>query len=178
LLSAIYAGLVGGIGGGLVYWGGATLGGTAIVGRVLQIKTGFSLSQIYLFVDGAIVLAAGLVFGWETALYALLTLLLSGMATDYVLEGTSRTRTATIITTQPDPIIASLMRELDRGVSHWQVVGGYTGETRTVILCTFYRPQLADLKRIVASLDPHAFVTIGVTQEALGRGFGELSKTE
>ena len=178
LLSAIYAGLVGGIGGGLVYWGGATLGGTAIIGRVLQIKTGFSLSQIYLFVDGAIVLAAGLVFGWETALYALLTLLLSGIATDYVLEGPSRTRTATIITTQPTEIITALMRELDRGVSYWQVVGGYTGETRTVILCTFYRPQLTDLKRIIASLDPNAFVTIGVTQEALGRGFGELSKTE
>ena len=40
LLSAIWAGLVGGIGGGLVYWAGATLGGTAIVGRVIQVKTG------------------------------------------------------------------------------------------------------------------------------------------
>jgi uncharacterized membrane-anchored protein YitT (DUF2179 family) len=70
LLSAIWAGLVGGIGGGLVYWAGSTLGGTAIVGRVIQIKTGLSLSQIYLFVDGTIVVAAGIVFGWETALYA------------------------------------------------------------------------------------------------------------
>ena len=59
LLSAIWAGLVGGIGGGLVYWAGATLGGTAIVGRVIQVKTGLALSQIYLFVDGTIVLAAG-----------------------------------------------------------------------------------------------------------------------
>ena len=82
LLSAIWAGLVGGIGGGLVYWAGATLGGTAIVGRIIQVKTGLSLSQIYLFVDGAIVLAAGIIFGWETALYAMLTLLLSGLATD------------------------------------------------------------------------------------------------
>ncbi|MBK8047065.1 MAG: YitT family protein [Anaerolineales bacterium] len=63
-------------------------------------------------------------------------------------------------------------------MSYWPVVGGYTGETRTVIVCTVYRPQLADLKRIVAHLDPNAFVTIGVTQEALGRGFGELAKTK
>ena len=53
----------------------------------MQVKSGLSLSQIYLFVDGAIVLTAGVVFGWETALYALLTLLLSGMAADFVLEG-------------------------------------------------------------------------------------------
>lgn len=175
LLSAIWAGLVGGIGGGLVYWGGANLGGTAIVGRIIQVRTGLSLSQVYLFVDGAIVLAAGLVFGWEAALYAMLTLLLSGIATDYVLEGPSRTRTATIITTKPEPIIAGLMNELDRGVSYWEVVGGYTSQPRTVILCTFYRPQVNDLRRIVARIDPDAFVTIGITQEALGRGFGELT---
>jgi uncharacterized membrane-anchored protein YitT (DUF2179 family) len=178
LLSAIWAGLVGGIGGGLVYWAGATLGGTAIVGRVIQVKTGLALSQIYLFVDGAIVLAAGIVFGWETALYSMLTLLLSGIATDYVLEGPSRTRTATIITSNPQPIIDALMAELSRGVSHWDAVGGYTGEKRTIIVCTIYRPQLNDLKRIIARLDPQAFITIGVTQEALGQGFGDLSLRE
>ena len=175
LLSAIWAGLVGGIGGGLVYWAGATLGGTAIVGRVIQVKTGLALSQIYLFVDGTIVLAAGVIFGWETALYSMLTLLLSGIATDYVLEGPSRTRTATIITSNPQPIIATLMAELSRGVSYWDAVGGYTGEKRTIIVCTIYRPQVNDLKRIIARLDPKAFITIGVTQEALGQGFGDLS---
>ncbi len=178
LLSAIWAGLVGGIGGGLVYWAGATLGGTAIVGRVIQVKTGLALSQIYLFVDGTIVLAAGVIFGWETALYSMLTLLLSGIATDYVLEGPSRTRTATIITSNPQPIIATLMAELSRGVSYWDAVGGYTGEKRTIIVCTIYRPQVNDLKRIIARLDPKAFITIGITQEALGQGFGDLSLRE
>ena len=178
LLSAIWAGLVGGIGGGLVYWAGATLGGTAIVGRVIQVKTGLALSQIYLFVDGTIVLAAGVIFGWETALYSMLTLLLSGIATDYVLEGPSRTRTATIITSNPQPIIAALMAELSRGVSYWDAVGGYTGEKRTIIVCTIYRPQVNDLKRIIARLDPKAFITIGITQEALGQGFGDLSLRE
>ena len=178
LLSAIWAGLVGGIGGGLVYWAGATLGGTAIVGRIIQVKTGLALSQIYLFVDGAIVLAAGVIFGWETALYSMLTLLLSGIATDYVLEGPSRTRTATIITSNPQPIIAALMAELSRGVSYWEAVGGYTGEKRTIIVCTIYRPQVNDLKRIIARLDPKAFITIGITQEALGQGFGDLSLRE
>jgi uncharacterized membrane-anchored protein YitT (DUF2179 family) len=140
LLSAVYAGLVGGIGGGLIYAGGATMGGTAIIGRVIQIKTGIPLSQIYLFVDGAIIIVAALVFGWETALYAMLTLLLSGLATDYVLEGPSRARTATIITTQHDAMIKTLMNELGRGVSYWEGYGGFTGEKRTIILCTIYRP--------------------------------------
>lgn len=177
LLSAIYAGLVGGIGGGLIYAAGGTLGGTAIVGRIIQVKTGIPLSQIYLFVDGAIVLAAGIVFGWETALYAYLTLLLSGIAADYVLEGPSRTRTATIITTRAEQMIAEIQEELGRGVSYWEAFGGYTGEQRTVVLCTFYRPQEAELKRIIARVDPAAFVNIGVTQQAMGQGFTEIRKS-
>lgn len=176
LLSAIYAGLVGGIGGGLLYVAGATLGGTAIIGRVIQVKTGLSLSQIYLFVDGAIVLAAGVIFGWEIALYAMLTLLLSGQAADFVLEGPSRARTAMVVTTQPQPITQALIAELGRGVSYWEAVGGYTGEPRTIVMCTIYRPQVGDLKRVVATHDPHAFVIIGTTQQALGEGFTELRR--
>lgn len=174
LLSAIYAGLVGGIGGGLIYLAGATLGGTAIVGRIIQVKTGLSLSQIYLFVDGAIVLAAGIVFGWEIALYAMLTLLLSGQAADFVMEGPSRARTAMVVTTNPEEITRALIGELGRGVSYWEAIGGYTGEKRTIVMCTIYRPQVGDLKRVVATYDPHAFVIIGTTQQALGEGFTEL----
>ena len=146
LLSTIYAGLVGGIGGG----------------------------QIYLFVDGAIVAAAGVLFGWEIALYAMLTLLLSGQAADFILEGPSRARTAMVITTRPQPITQALIAELGRGVSYWQATGGYTGETRTIVMCTLYRPQVGDLKRVVAAHDPQAFVIIGTTQQALGEGFSEL----
>lgn len=174
LLSTIYAGLVGGIGGGLIYLAGATIGGTAIIGRIIQVKTGLSLSQIYLLVDGAIVAAAGLLFGWEIALYAMLTLLLSGQAADFILEGPSRARTAMVITTRPQPITQALIAELGRGVSYWQATGGYTGETRTIVMCTLYRPQVGDLKRVVAAHDPQAFVIIGTTQQALGEGFSEL----
>lgn len=175
LLSAIYGGLVDGIGGGLIYAAGATVGGTAIIGRVIQVKTGVPLSQVYLFVDGTIVLAAALVFGWEVALYALLTLLLSGLAADYVLEGPSRAYTATIITKRQNELVPVLMQELGRGVTFWPGVGGYTHEERTVILCTIYRPQVNELKQIIHRIDPAAFVVIDSTQQAFGEGFSRIA---
>ena len=174
LLSAIYGGLVGGIGGGLNYRAGGTMGGTAIIGRIIQKKTGFPLSQVYLYTDGIIVLTAGAVFGWELALYALLTLFLTGMVSDYTLEGPSSVRTATIITNNPEPVAQALINELGRGVSQWQVTGSYTGETRTMLTCTIYRPQVNDLKRIVGQADARAFVTIGVGHQAFGAGFSPL----
>ena len=174
LLSAVYAGLVGGIGGGLLYRAGATMGGTGILGRVIQLKTGIPLSTVFLYTDGAIVLAAGAIFGWELALYAMLTLMVWGAAADYVLEGPSRARTATIITTRPDAVTQSIFERLDRGVTYWEVKGGYRGEPRTMILCAVYRPQVSDLRRAVATADPEAFVVIGVSQQALGSGFLRL----
>ena len=54
LLAAMYGGIVGGVGVGLVYRAGATIGGTGIVGRIIQQKKGIPLSQIYLYTDGLI----------------------------------------------------------------------------------------------------------------------------
>jgi uncharacterized membrane-anchored protein YitT (DUF2179 family) len=174
LLSAIYSGLIGGVGGGLIYRAGSTIGGTAIVGRIIQQKTGVPLSQIYLYTDGMIVLTAGAVFGWEIALYAMLTLFLGGLASDYTLEGPSSVRTATIITNQPEVLSQALIKGLGRGVSQWQITGAYTGEAHAMLICTIYRPQVNDLKQIVGSVDPTAFVTIGIAHQAFGAGFGPL----
>lgn len=176
LLSALYAGIVGGIGGGLIYRSGSTLGGTGILGRILQLKTGAPLSQIYLYTDGLIILAAGLVFGWETALYALLTLFLSGVASDYTLEGPSSVRTATIVTDHPEALAQALIEELGRGVSQWEITGAYTGEKHAMVMCTVYRPQVNDLKKVVAKIDRNAFLVIGMAHQALGYGFSPLRR--
>ena len=80
LLNALYGGIVGGGGGGRIYRSGASAGGTSILGRVVQVKTGIPLSQVLLMTDGIIVTLMGLTFGWEISLYALLLLFLWGMA--------------------------------------------------------------------------------------------------
>jgi uncharacterized membrane-anchored protein YitT (DUF2179 family) len=174
LLSAIYGGIAGGIGGGLVYRGGGTMGGTSITGRIIQIKTGIPLSQVYFYTDGIIVLTAGLVFGWEVALYAFLTLFLNGLASDYTLEGPSTIRTVTIVTDQPDDVVPALIERLDQGVSRWEITGGYTGHPHTMLMCTVHRPQVNNIKNLVAQIDPKAFVIIGNAHQALGAGFSPL----
>jgi uncharacterized membrane-anchored protein YitT (DUF2179 family) len=176
LLSTIYGGIVGGVGGGLVYRAGATGGGTAILARVVQLRTGWPLSQIYLMDDGLIIIMLGVVFGWENALYALLMLFLNGMASDYVFEGASSTRTATIVTNRPEEVTAALLTTLKRGVTSWEVTGAYTGQKRHMLMCTMSRAQMNDVKAAVADADPNAFVTIGISHFALGAGFTPLKK--
>ena len=99
LLNAIFGGILGGIAGGLVLRAGGTQGGSSTLGRILQQQFGMPLSTTSLYTDTAVILLAGLVFGWEGALYAIVALFVGGATADYVLEGPSVVRTATIILT-------------------------------------------------------------------------------
>ncbi len=176
LLNTVYGAILGGVGGGLIYRAGATMGGTGILGRVIQRRTGVPLSQVYLWTDGAIVLLMGLVFGWEISLYALLALFLNGLASDYTLEGPSSVRTGTIITDRPEVLVPTLQRELGRGVSYWEIKGGYQGARHYLVFITVFRPQVQDLKRIVAEHDENAFMVIEDAHQALGAGFTPLRR--
>lgn len=174
LISAIYGGILGGVGAGILYRSGGTLGGTSIIGRIVQQKTGAPLSQIFLYTDGLIILAAGLIFGWEIALYAALTLFLNGAASDYTLEGPSVVRTVTIITDHPDSVSKALIEGLGRGVSYWGITGAYTGRHHSMLMCTVYRSQVTTLQQIIIEVDKDAFVVIGTAHQALGFGFRPL----
>lgn len=177
LLSSIYAGVIGGVGLGMVFGAGGSLGGTGVIGRILQNKWGIPLSSIYLYTDGGIIVLAGVLLGWEAGLFAMLTLFLNGVASDHVLEGPSAVRTATIITNQPEEVSAALSESLGRGATFWTVTGGYTKQPRGMVLCTVGRPQVNELKRVVSAVDPVAFLTIGVSHQAYGGNFQPLERS-
>ncbi len=168
LLSCIYAGALYGLGTGLIYRYGGTIGGTSITARIIYNKTGFPLSQSYLFTDMAVILLAGLVFNLETALLALITLIITGFFSDFVLEGPSQMRTLMIITEKPEPIRDAIMYELQRGVTHWEVTGGYSQKKRTMLYLTALRSRIYDVKYIISRIDPEAFMVVGVSQQTWG----------
>lgn len=168
LLNALYGGVVGGIGTGLVYRGGGTVGGTGILGRVIQLRTGMPISQVYLITDGAVILLAGVVFGWEQGLYALLALFVWGLATDYLLEGPSVVRTAFIVTDHPQAVAQAIVDRLGVGVTTWPAEGQYTQEKHTVLFCTISRPDVDALRRAVTGADAESFLVIGHGHQATG----------
>jgi uncharacterized membrane-anchored protein YitT (DUF2179 family) len=176
LLNALYGGVVGGIATGLVYRGGGTSAGTGVLGRVLQMRTGIPISQIYLVTDGAVVLAASLVFGWEAGLYALISLFVWGLAADFVLEGPSVVRMAFIVTDMPEEVAGAVFRELRLGVTAWPAEGMFTETQHAVLFCTVSRPHEGALRRVVAEADPRAFIVVGHGHQASGGVFGQTQR--
>lgn len=168
ILNAVCGGVLGGIATGLVYRGGGTSAGSGIISRVLQIKTGIPLSQMYLVTDGAIILVEGLVFGWDKALYSLIMLFIWGLATDYVLEGPSVVRTVFIVTDNAGEVAQSLLTRLQVGVTSWSGQGMFTEVERKVLFCTVNRPDVNAVRSIVSQIDPGAFIVIGQGHQASG----------
>lgn len=173
-LDSLYGGVLLGVGLGLVYRGKGTSGGSDILGRILNHRFGISVSQSYMLTDTVVILAAGFVFGWTNALYALVTTYVSGLAAETVLEGTGIYRTAMIVSAQPQVVAQQIMTIMERGVTMLEGTGAYSGQSRPVLYCAITRAEVSRLKEIVYQADPTAFMVIGMAHEALGEGFRPL----
>lgn len=174
VLNALYGAVVAGIGYGLVYRGQGTSGGSDILARILNRWRGVPMTQSYLMVDTLVILSAGFVFGWEEALYAVITLYVSGIVAETTFEGRGMVRTALLVTSQPDAVARQVLEVLQRGVTIVPAIGGYTGEPRSVLYCVVSRSEIVQLKTIVQEIDPRAFMVVGQAYEALGEGFRPL----
>lgn len=172
ILNALYGGVIGGIGTGLVYRGQGTSGGTGVIGRVLQLKTGFPISQLYLLTDGFIVLIAGWAFGWDKALLAMVTLYIWGIAADQILEGPSVVRTAVIVTDHPKEVAEAVFERLQLGITAWPARGMFTEEEHTVLFFAVGRPNVNALKSVVLEADRQAFIVIEHGHQTVG-GFNK-----
>lgn len=168
LLNALYGGILGGIGIGFIYRGGTSPAGTSVISRVINLKTGIPNSQVYMLIDGSVILIAGLVFGWEMALYAFVTLFIWGMVADYVLEGPSVVRTALIVTDEPEIVSQALLNRMGIGVTSWTGKGMYTHTEHATLFCALKRPDVKILTSIVKEADPRSFVVISQGHQAMG----------
>jgi len=171
LLYTLYGGVLDGLGVGLVFRARGTSGGIDIVARLIERRYGTLPGRSMLAMNIAVFGVAGLFYGPEKVLYALLVAFISSRALDFTLGAGTGSRQALIVTTRPDAITQALLHDLGRGVTLLEGYGGYTGASRAVLLCVVGRAELSFLKAIVASVDHQAFVIIGEASEVIGEGF-------
>ncbi len=171
ILNTLFGAVIGGFGAGLVFLARATTGGTDILAILLVRWRSIPLSQSYLIADALVITLAGLLFGWEKALYALIALYVSGVAAEAVSEGAQVSRMAFVITNAPERVSEAVLTQMGRGLTRWTGRGGYTREARQILFIVISRAETATLKSIVAETDPDAFVVIGQASEVYGEGF-------
>lgn len=172
VLAAVFGGLVAGAGFGLVLRGGATTGGSEMLGKLVcsRIPT-VTVGAVTFTVDALVILASAFVFEPDKALLAMISAFLMNRMLDMVLMGPSRAKAYYIISSRSEEIARRIMEEMDRGVTGLNGRGMYSGRERTVLMCIIGHLEAIQLRRIVSQVDPDAFVIVTDVYEALGEGF-------
>ncbi|GGB42154.1 DUF2179 domain-containing protein [Virgibacillus dakarensis] len=171
LLATIYGGIVLGIGLGIVYKGNGSTGGTAAIAQIVKKFTGLSSGYSQLIVDGFVVISSIIVFNLELTLFALMCIYVTSKVIDMVQLQTSSNKLILIITENEEKIQSIIRNEIDRGLTKIRSVGGYSNNSKTMILCVAEQTEAVHLKRILQQEEPTAFVVFINASEILGRGF-------
>ena len=175
LLASLYGGVITGVGLGMVFKAGGNTGGTDLIAQMLSRKVSLGVGQLMLLADVVVTIIAGIVFGWQYALYAVVAIFVSGQTVDLVLEGLAVEKAAFIISEQSKRIGEAITTELGRGATAIAATGVYTGEPRGMLFVVVSRRELDDLKSLVGAIDPTALVIISDVHEAIGEGFRQLT---
>jgi len=178
LLAALYGGVICGLGLGVVFSTGASTGGSDIVVRLLKRKwPNVPIGTINICFDLAVATLTGLAF-WDvsSALYSGVAIFVSGKVIDAVVYSFDYSKVTLIISREYEAISQAILTKMERGVTLLQGEGAYSHQQTKVILTAVKRHQLAELKQLVAGIDPDAFVIVQEAHQVLGDGFSRYSK--
>ncbi|RBP95849.1 uncharacterized membrane-anchored protein YitT (DUF2179 family) [Cytobacillus firmus] len=171
-LATVIGAVILGTGVGLVIRTGGALDGSEIIAILVSKKRPVSVGQFIMIVNVFIfILAAFLVFSWETAMYSIITYYIAYKMIDIVVEGIEELKSVTIISDMPEEISAELLKQLGRGMTYIQGQGVFTGEPKKIIYTIVTRIELSTLRSIVEDIDPNALVAIENIADVSGSNF-------
>ena len=179
MLSALYGGVLIGIGLGLVFRSKATSGGSDIIAMMISKYVHMSLGQLMIIVDSIIVLISWIAFKDPMIpLFSWVIIFITGKVVDIVIEGVSYEKTLFIISDKHREIRDKIINDLGRGGTFIDGKGMYAGKDKTVIFAVVSRREMIILKSFISKVDPNAFLTVVNANEVLGDGFKSLKKVE
>ena len=174
ILSALFCGVLSGVGTGLVFLGGCTTGGTDMLAVLIRGRLRhYSSAQIMQVLDGGIVAAGALVFGIRPSLYAMIAIVCVSRVTDRLIEGMKFSKQVYIISDKYKEISDTIMTRMNRGVTGIAAKGMYSDETKNMLFCVVSRKEIVEIKEIVSEYDPRAFFIVSDAREVFGEGFIE-----
>lgn len=171
ILASMFGGMLVGAGVGIVIRYGGSLDGTEIMAILLNKRVPFSVGEMVLFFNVFIFTWGGAVFGWDRAMYSILTYVIASKTMDIVIVGLDESKSAWIISDSYKEIGEAVMARLGRGVTYLNGEGAYTLDEKKVVFCVVTRLEEAKLKSIVQEIDPSAFLAVSDIAEVRGGRF-------
>lgn len=171
MLSAIFGGIVCGIGFGIVFRANGNTGGPDVIGVIAKKYYGMNIGMVIFGINFLITLVGMCLFGMKEALFTLIGIYLTGEITDKVIAGFNRRKKVIIISKKSREISAEIMKTMIRGITFIKGEGAFTGDDKDILFSVVSLTQIGKIKQVVRRVDPAAFMIISDANEVLGRGF-------
>ena len=180
LLACIIGGAIKGLGMGIIYYAGATTGGTDIIAKFVRLKYPYiNFGTLILLTDAIIILAFAIIFHKvEGAMYAVIAMFVVSRVIDLVLYGVDNSNVCYIISEKSEQLVNDITDSLHRGVTILEGEGAYSHQNKQVLLCVVKRTQVSDIRKIIKNVDENAFFIITDAKNVFGKGFGDISDNQ
>lgn len=175
ILSALFGGILIGLGLGLVLLRGATTGGVDIIGKIINsARPHISVGRVILMGDAIVLLLNALCYrDFSGALYSVITIYITSVVLDGVLYGADKGKLVYIITDSGKEISEKILDQVSRGVTKIQASGAYTNDKKEILMCAVRRQEVSLILSLVKNADENAFIIVCEAGEIMGRGFKE-----
>ncbi|MDQ0217555.1 YitT family protein [Peribacillus cavernae] len=167
LLNAVFGGVIAAVGVGITLKYGASTGGMDIIAMLLSRMKDKPVGTYFFMLNAVIIVSAGILYGWEKALYTLVTLYTSTRVIDAI-HTRHEKLTAMIITKRSEELKIAIHAKLVRGITVLPGKGAFTNENKDVMMIVITRYELYDLERTIREVDPNAFTNIIETAGIFG----------
>lgn len=168
LLISIFGGIINGVAVSLCLNAGATSGGTDFLSIFLSERRGIDSFNIILGINAVIIGIAGLLFGWDKALYSILFQYTSTMVLRTLYKKFQQS-TLFIVTTKPSEVCQAIYQVSRHGATILEGEGSFEHCERNVVYSIVSAAQSRKVLHSIREVDPEAFVNEVKTQKLTGR---------
>lgn len=176
-MACVLAGCFEGVGLALVFQSGGSTGGTDIIASCVNKYRDIQLGRIMLFLDIFIVgTSYFVVHDIEKMLVGYVTMFISMMVLDYVLNSANQSVQFNIISTKYEEIANAVNQKMDRGVTVLSGRGWYSKEDRCVLFILAKKREKSGIMALIRHIDHNAFVSVSNVEGVFGEGFDKIKK--
>ena len=173
ILATVLGGACVGAGCAITFLGGGSTGGVDIIAFTVCRIFKRAKSSVVLFIIDATIVICGLfvIQDLVISLLGITSAFVSATMVDKVFIGNNRSFIAQIISEKYAEINREINEKVERGSTVIDVIGGYTGDDKKMIMVSFTMNQYADILNAISKHDKNAFVTIHQAHEINGEGW-------
>ncbi len=173
LVASLMGGVVTGLGMGMLFIRGVSTGGTDLLALILKkLLPNLPAGTLLMFVDATVVVIAALIFrDFDVAIYSAITIYVFSKVIDAMTQGVDYAKVIYTVTQHGDEVVRALNEHTDRGSTLIPAVGGYTGESKQLVMTVTRRSVVAQTLRLIRQADPKAFTFVMDSTEVHGEGF-------